>query len=171
MLVTAWALTGVALLFGYAVVRLGVRGVQTIMAGLEMGEWVALIVLTALFVWGEGIRALQRRYMPFVIERARRLPRERPGLHYVLAPLYAMALVGARPGLVVKAWAGTAAIAGAVVLVAALPPPWRGIVDFAVAAALTWGLGALLRQGFAVDPSAPGRDPGRSGRASGEDGR
>lgn len=150
MLVTTWALTGVALLFGYAVVRLGIRGIQTILAGLEAGEWAALLVLTALFVWGEGIRALQQRYMPFVIERARSLPRERSGLYHVLAPFYAMALIGARRGLLVKAWAGTAAIAVAVVLVAALPPPWRGIVDFAVAAALAWGLGALVRQGFAI---------------------
>lgn len=147
-MVTAWALTGVALLFGYAVLRLGVRGAQTIAAGLEVGEWAALVVLTALFVWGEGVRALQRRYVPFVVERARTLPRDGRRLYDVLAPLYAMALVGARPGLLARAWAGTAAIALAVVVVAALPTPWRGIVDFAVAAALAWGLGALVRQGL-----------------------
>jgi hypothetical protein len=44
----------------------------------------------------------------------------------------------------IKAWGGTAAIVAAVILVRNFPEPWRGITDLAVAAALTWGLGAIV---------------------------
>ena len=144
--VSAWTLIGVAALFASAVYRLGSRGVATIQAGLGWGEWSALVLLTVAFVYGEGFRALDRRWIPRLVERAR-LVGDDPRLFVrLLAPLYGLSLVGAGRDELVRGWLLTAAILGAVLIVRALPDPWRGIVDFAVAAALAWGLVAILRR-------------------------
>lgn len=143
-----WAVTGVAALFLTAAGRLGGRGLETMRAGMTAWQWLALVLLTAAFVYGEGYRALHRRYAPFVVERAGRLGPASSRLRCVLAPLWAMALVGERSRLVVRAWAGAWAIVVAVVLVRSLPEPWRGIVDFAVAGALFWGFVALLLEAW-----------------------
>jgi hypothetical protein len=138
-----WAVAGIALVFVEAAWRLAERGIITIGAGLSPAEWAALALLTAAFVYGEGMRALQRRWVPFVLARVRTLARV-GSLWRVLAPLHAMALVGPDARAVTRAWLGVAGIVAAVVIVSRMPEPWRGIIDFAVAAALTWGLAALL---------------------------
>jgi len=139
-----WTLAGVAAVLGVAVVRLGARAVETLRTGLTGPEWVALLLLTGLFVYGEGIRALERRWVPFVVDRARSVSgRALPWR--LLGPLYGMALVSTSGRLLLRAWAGVTAIVAAVLLVHALPEPWRGVIDFAVAAALLWGVIALLR--------------------------
>lgn len=144
-----WALAGVLLLFGEAVIALGGRGIATIQGGLGAGEWLAFVLLTAAFVYGEGVRALERRWVPFCIGRIAELRADARGIDVTLAPLYAMGLVGARRALLARAWVGVALILLAVLIVRVLPEPWRGIVDFAVAAALAWGTVALVRQAWA----------------------
>jgi hypothetical protein len=162
-----WGLLGVGLLFLSAVLSLGARGSALIRSGLQPVEWLLLAAITAAFVYGEGVRALQRRYVPFLLRRLRQLRGERaPALHRVLAPLYAMALIAAPPRALVRAWAGLLAIVAAVLVVRALPEPWRGLIDTGVAAALAWGLVALLREGWTelrrtVDPAALPVDAGR----------
>lgn len=142
----AWTLTGVAALFTSAVLRLGSRGVETIFAGLAPAEWAALVGLTIFFVYTEGIMTFQKRWVPKLVDRARGV-RTEPWWLKLLAPLYGMSLVGAPAGRVLRAWIGTALIVLAIVLVRSLPEPWRGIVDFAVAAALGWGLVSIALQG------------------------
>jgi len=141
-----WALVGVCGLFASAICRLGWRGVLTIRLGLHPFEWVALALLTTAFVYGEGIRAIGRRWVPHFIGRARDVGQVPNAAVRLLAPLYGLSLIDASRGELAKAWAGLAAIAAAVVLVQMLPHPWRGIIDFAVAAALLWGLLAILRR-------------------------
>jgi hypothetical protein len=144
--VSAWTLLGVAALFATSIVRLGSRGIATIQRGLEWGEWSGLIFLTVAFVYGEGFRALDRRWVPRLLERALLL-RDDPRLSVrLLAPLYGLALVGVGRGDLIRGWLVVAAILGAVLTVRVLPDPWRGIIDFAVAAALSWGLVAILRR-------------------------
>jgi hypothetical protein len=113
----AWALSGIAVLFLFAAYRLGSSGLATVRAGLAIGEWAALIVLTVLFVYGEGRRALQQRWVPRVILRASDLRRQQVVLYRLLAPLYGLSLIGASPRNVVRAWALSAAILGAVLVV------------------------------------------------------
>ena len=139
-----WALTGVGLLFSFAVFRLGRRGLETLQTGLDPGEWVALLALTAAFVVGEGRGALQLRWVPRLVRRAADLRTGARIHHRLLAPLYGMSLVGAPAATLLKAWGGTAAIITAVIVVRAFPEPWRGITDLAVAAALLWGLAAIV---------------------------
>jgi hypothetical protein len=154
----AWALLGVALLFSSAVFRLGRRGIETLQAGLGGFHTAALVVLVVLFVYGEGFRAIQKRYAPHLLGRVRDVAGHPNPVYHVLAPLYAMSLVGAPRGTLVRAWSGVAAIVCAVLLLRITPDPWRGIVDLAVALALAWGLGAILlragRRGLVAPPSA-----------------
>ncbi len=143
---SAWAVMGVSILFASAVYRLGARGIATARDGLGPWEWTALVLLTVTFVYGEGFRVLDRRWVPDMLKRALRLRREGGVLLRLLAPLYGLSLIGAPRHRLLRAWAGTAAIVLAVLLVRSFPEPWRGITDFAVAAALAWGLLAILRR-------------------------
>jgi hypothetical protein len=142
-----WALVGVVALFALAVARLGGRGIETVRAGLEPGQWIALVLLTVLFVWGEGVRALQRRWVPSVLARVAALSTTHPFWQRALAPLHAMGLIGASARTMMGAWAGTAAIVVAVLVVSRFPVPWRGIVDVAVASALLWATLVLIVAG------------------------
>ena len=153
--VQIWAVVGVVFLFGEAAWRLGLRGLAAIRGGLSPLEWIALALVTAVFVYGEGVRALQRKWVPFVLRRIDRLPAERPWRYRAAAPLYAMGLMGPPASGRLRAWAGVAAIVAAVLIVSRLPDPWRGIIDTGVAAALVWGASALVlgavRQGRGAD--------------------
>lgn len=142
--VVAWAVAGLVLLLGSAVFRLGERGLAVIAAGLAPREWLALLLLSVLFVVGEGYFALARKWVPRTLTRASALRGETRPLPRLLAPLHAMGLVAVPWRTAVRHWAGVAAIAAAVVIVRMFPDPWRGIVDFAVAAALAVGIVALL---------------------------
>lgn len=144
VVVQVWAAGGVVFLFGEAAWRLGARGITAVRGGLTAFEWIALAVITGVFVYGEGVRALQRRWVPWVLDRVDRL-RSEPFLPWGAAgPLYAMSLVGRSTASVLRAWTGVAAIVLAVLIVSRLPDPWRGIVDVGVAAALVWGAITLL---------------------------
>ncbi len=142
----AWAVIGVSALFATASYRLGERGVAVIRDGLGGWEWLALAGLTLAFVYGEGFLALDRKWVPGLMRRARELEDERSVVLRLLAPLYGLSLIGAPPAKLLPSWLGTLAIVGAILVIRVLPDPWRGIVDFAVAAALAWGLVAILRR-------------------------
>lgn len=154
-----WGLVGVALTFAISVARLAERGIATIRAGLEPGEWIGLVVLVILFVYGEGVRGLQRRWIPAVLRRVAALRSEPRVSLRLLAPLHAMMLVGAPKGTLWRAWAGVGAIVAAVFIVRGLPEPWRGITDLAVACALGWGLIVIVAGApRAVSGRPPARD-------------
>ena len=141
-----WAMVGVSLLFAEPTLRLGVRASRTIAAGLRPGEWVGLVVVAAALLYTEGHRALQKRLAPKVVARTLALGRQ-PSLGAVLlAPLYALSLVRAERRELGRSWLGVVLIAAAVMIVRALPAPWRGIVDGGVALALLWGLVSLWVQ-------------------------
>lgn len=139
-------MTAVAAIFVDAIIQLGARGIATMRAGLEPLEWVALALLLAAFVYGEGERALARRWVPRMVERARELGPQAPLRHRILGPLYAMSLVGEPRRTLARAWLGVALIVLAVLVVRGFAEPWRGIVDFAVAGALLRGLIAIVRE-------------------------
>ncbi|MDX1492991.1 MAG: hypothetical protein R3253_02875 [Longimicrobiales bacterium] len=144
-LVSGWVLVGVAGVFGWAVYRLGGRGLDAIRGGLDPLQWAVLVGLTVGFVYTEGIQTFDRRWIPKLIQRARRL-RGEAVFFQVLGPLYGLSLVGTEWKELAKGWVGTLLIVVAVLLIRELPAPWRGIVDFAVAAALAWGMVTILRR-------------------------
>ena len=147
-------MTGVAAIFVEAIVQLARRGVATLNDGLGPLEWLAFVLLLVAFVYGEGWRALARRWVPAVLARTRQLGVGSPLPYRLLAPLYAMSLIGASARILARAWLGVALIVLAVIVVRALPEPWRGIVDAAVAAALLVGLWAIVRGALAPHGAA-----------------
>ena len=155
----AWAVVGVLALLLKAVASLGGRGLDTLREGLGPVEMGVLVALLLLFVLGEGVMALQRKWVPHVVGRARALRRDGSRTHALLAPLYAMSLVGAPRRALLRAWAGVLAIVAAVLVVRAFPEPWRGIVDLSVAAALAWGSIALVTQAIGAVATAPADAP------------
>lgn len=143
--VLLWAVLGVALTFAEAILRLGTLAFSTLAGGLSTFQWGVLVSSTLGLTYVEGYRALQRRFAPALIARAATLDARRPQV-VLLAPLYALSLLGADARSTARAYVGVALIVLAVVLVRALPSPWRGIADTAVAVALSWGLVTLLLQ-------------------------
>lgn len=135
-----WGLTGVALLFTYAIVRLGRRGVETVLSGMTPLQWGLLALSLVLFGLGEGVLALQKHWVPRVIERAKALGGGAARLHRALAPMYVMELMGTTPRGLVRGWGLAIGIALLAFSVQLLPDPWRGIIDLGVAAALGWAL-------------------------------
>lgn len=144
-LAVGWSLVGVAAVFGWAVYRLGGRGMAAIQGGLTPVEWAALVAFTLFFVYTEGVLTFDRRWIPKLVLRSQRLGRESRTLQ-LLGPLYGLSLIGRDWKEVAKAWVGTALIVTAVLIVRQFPSPWRGIVDFGVAAALAWGMVSILRK-------------------------
>lgn len=140
-----WALIGIALLLGKAVMRLGWRGWIVLSDGVTAFQGFVAVLLVGAFLYGEGMLALERRWVPSLLHRVDRLPDEGNRWNRLGAPLYAMSLIGAPAKTLVRAWAGVGAIVVAVLVVRALPDPWRAMIDLAVAAALAWGLLALVR--------------------------
>jgi hypothetical protein len=146
--VGVWSVVGVGATFVEAIYRLGTRAIGTIESGLAVREWVALAIGVLLLGYAEGYRALQRRFVPHVIERVLSpdVDYARSPASAVFAPLHAVALLGAGRQATLRAYASVGLIVAAVLVVRGLPHPWRGIVDAAVAVALSWGLVALMVQ-------------------------
>jgi hypothetical protein len=142
-----WGLFGVAATFVEAIYRLGARALEAIEQGLSPVQWATLALSTVTLVYFEGYRALQRRFAPRVVQRALAVGAE-PLRWKLLAPLYVLSLVGAPRKEFARGWLAVGLIVGAVFAVRAMAEPWRGIVDGAVACALSWGLVALLAESF-----------------------
>jgi hypothetical protein len=140
--IALWALGPVALCLIEAIARLGARALRTIDGGLAPVEWLALAAVTVTLCYVEGYRALQRRFAPASVARAFAID----PCDVMTAPLRVVGLLGGDRREVGRAWLGAALILGAALSVRWLPAPWRGIVDAGVAAALLWGLVALVGQ-------------------------
>jgi len=135
-----------AILLAEASFRLGERALQTVQRGLSAWDWALMLLSITAFGYGEGYRALHRRFFPHVIARASELAhREGRGARdFLAAPFYVVSMVQADKRALVRAWLGVALIVCAVFIVRALPEPYRGIVDAGVAVALAIGLASLI---------------------------
>jgi hypothetical protein len=142
--IAAWGVLGIAVTFVEAIARLGHRAWSQLADDGTSGQWLVLAAATAGLTYVEGYRALQRRFAPSVVARSFEVATRGPPLWAVLAPLYAVSLVGAPPRVITRSALGVAAIVACVLVVRGLPAPARGIIDGAVAIALGWGLVALL---------------------------
>jgi hypothetical protein len=137
-------------LFGFtlaeATFRLGERALETLHEGMSLPQYALFALSVIAFGYGEGYRALHRRFVPHVIARAIELAKsDNRGVRgFLIAPLYVLDLVQTTPRALRVAWLSIALIVLAVVLVRELPDPYRGIVDGGVAVALSIGLMSLL---------------------------
>jgi hypothetical protein len=145
-----WSVLAIGLAFAEAIARLGARALATVGQGLSLAEWIALAGSVLVFTWFEGYRALHRRFVPAVVARAFEVAGRSSGvLGWAAAPLRTLSLLGASRRDLVRAWVSVALITLAVLVVRALPFPWRGIVDAGVSSALLLGLCSMLVRFFA----------------------
>jgi hypothetical protein len=140
---SVWAVGAVGATFVEAIYRLGARALALVHSGLSRGEWMLFGVTVVAFVYVEGHRVLERRFVPRVVGRALELCRAHDARSTWLAPLYVLSLFGAPRREVLRGCASVVLIVLAVLGVRRLPDTYRGMVDGGVAAALGWGLVAL----------------------------
>lgn len=141
----AWGLAGVVTLVGTAILRLLPKVVVPVRAGeLEPLHWVALVAFSLLNAHAEGYRGFQKGFSPRTVARVQWLARHGTPAQCILAPLFCMALLGARRRCRIVAWSVFIGVTCLVLLVRGLPAPWRAVVDAGVIVGLGWGLVALL---------------------------
>lgn len=144
LLIAAWGVFGVILLFSQAIVRLGVRALEAIEMGLTPMQFGILLLWIVFNGYGEGYRAFQKRFSPRVVARAMHLAHHPKPIFVVFAPLYCMAFFHATKRARIIAWATVTLIICLIALLRFVPQPWRGIVDAGVVLALIWGALAML---------------------------
>src|SRR6187549_3081181 len=91
-----WSVLAIGLAFAEAIARLGARALATVQEGLTPAEWIALSGSVLIFTWFEGYRALHRRFVPAVVDRAFEVAgRSRGVLGFLAAPLRSLSLLDA----------------------------------------------------------------------------
>ena len=158
-----WGAVGVGALLVYAIARL----LGFVAAGLEHSwQWphVAVAVGNGVFMaWSEGYRGFQLRFSPRSAARTKWLLHHPSVLRAALAPLFVMAYFAAPRRRRIGVYALTVGIVAAIVLIQALPQPWRAALDIGVVVGLGWGLtsfGASLWRtlrgnGYPASPEVP----------------
>lgn len=170
-----WGLTGIMLLLGSAVYRLGQVALTGVQEGLSFGQWMALGLSLVVMGVFEGYQGFQRRFSPRVVARAHYLLGHARVGWAILAPLFCMGYFHATRRRKLGSWGLTLGIVGLVWMVRHLSQPWRGIVDAGVVLGLCWGMMSILwfvwrrwwrGEDGEVDPEVPCGD-GESGSGSG----
>jgi hypothetical protein len=157
---------GVMAIVLYAIVRLAAHVIGALAVGLDVLQWLALMVNVVFLAWSEGYRGFQLKFSPRVAARALYLWRTpTPLITRLVAPLFCIGYFDASRRTKTVAWAGTTGIVILVLLVHRLDQPWRGIVDAGVVVGLSWGLTSLVVMAVAtfrvgeylVSPEVSGR--------------
>jgi len=161
-----WGVFGVMAIVLYAIVRLAAYVIGALAVGLDVLQWLALVVNVVFMAWSEGYRGFQLKFAPRVAARALYLCCHPTSMGArLLAPLFCIGYFNASRRTRIFAWAGTLAIVILVLLVNRLDQPWRGIIDAGVVVGLSWGLVSLVvtvvatfHSGeYLASPEVPGR--------------
>lgn len=141
---TIWALAGVLLLLGQAIVRLSLIGVAALQAPLDWYHWVALAGWVLFMALAEGYRGFQKGFSPRVAARVVYLYHHPTPLRVALAPLFCMGYFDIERRRQIVVVSVTLMVIGFIVVAHFLSQPWRGILDIGVVVGLLWGVIALL---------------------------
>ena len=139
-----WAVTGVAGILAWAIVRLSGIALGALEQPLAWYHWIAIGAFIPFMAWSEGLRGFQRRFSPRVAERAMLIRAAPTTARVIFAPLFAAGFFGGSRRERIGAFLGTTAIIVLVLLVHRLEQPWRGILDAGVVTGLTWGVVATV---------------------------
>jgi hypothetical protein len=166
-------------MLGEGIYRLARTAIENL-AGTELttGQMAFGAAWMVFIVYVEGYRAFQKRFSPRVVARALHLAEHPRPLHVILAPLYVMALLHTTRRRLIGSWILVAGIVAVILLVRALPPVWRALIDAGVALALAWGTAVMIAyfaKGLAghpmpVGPDLPGEDVARAARPAASSG-
>lgn len=158
-----WGAAGLTALLAYAIVRLLGVIADGWAVPWEWPHWAVAGVNAVFMAWSEGYRGFQLRFSPRCAVRVKWLARNPAPLRGLLAPLFVMGFFGAERRRVIATSVLALAIVVAIVVVHALPHPWRAALDIGVVIGLAWGLATfgwwLWRvftvPGFPVSPEVP----------------
>ncbi len=139
-----WGITGVSLLLGSAIYRLGPLAVNAFAHDFLWYHWLSLALIVLFMAYAEGYRGFQQRFSPRVAARARYLKEHPKVLHVILAPFFCMGYFHATRRRKITSISLTVGIVILVLLVRLLSQPWRGIIDAGVVLGLIWGLVSLI---------------------------
>lgn len=154
--VFAWGVGGVVLVLLQAVGRLTPKALEVFDGTLTAGHWVGVILWTAFMLYTEAWRGFHKQFSPRVVVRSLGIARDPVPWRVALAPVIAMGLLyGTRKRLLVSRIL-IVVIVGFVLVIRALPHPWRGIVDVGVVLGL---LGGTLSIGWFTLRAALGDAP------------
>ncbi|MCV6590848.1 MAG: hypothetical protein OIF57_17790 [Marinobacterium sp.] len=150
-----WGLTGITLLLGSAIWRLGEMALALPLQSLSAVHWAALLFSLLFMGFAEGYRGFQKAFSPRVAARIRYLSDNVTPLRLLLAPMFCMGFFHIQRRRQIVTVCLTLGIIVLVQLVAMLEQPWRGIVDAGVVTGLLWGLVSLwlftLKAFFSTD--------------------
>jgi hypothetical protein len=157
-----WGFGGVLALLGRGLGRLIPVAAEALTSNLTAGHWAFLAVWLLFMGYTEGYRGFHQRFAPRVASRALWLAHHPRPLHLLLAPFFCTGLFHANRRRLITSWSLVIGIPLLVIVVRALPSPWRGLVDAGVVLGLGWGwastliysvLGAI--RGLDYDPQLP----------------
>lgn len=161
-----WGVLGVMAIVLYAIVRLAAFVAGALAVGLDVLQWLALVVNVVVMAWSEGYKGFQLKFSPRVAARALYLSRHPTSrMARLFAPLFCIGYFDASRRTLTVAWAGTVGIVILIMLVHRLDQPWRGIIDAGVVVGLSWGLISMIVMAvatfradeFLVSPEVAGR--------------
>jgi hypothetical protein len=165
-----WGFTGICLLLGSAVWRLGSMALDMPLDSFDWYHWVALVLCLGFMGFAEGYRGFQQNFSPRTAARIRYLKGHVTPLRLLLAPLFCMGFFHAQRRRQIITICLSSGIVLLILLVRLLEQPWRGIVDAGVVLGLSWGLAslalftlqALTCDVYDVSPETPDRPVGPS---------
>lgn len=158
-----WGVAGVVLLLASAVYRLSSAALGALSSSWHVQHWLFFLFVIAFMAYAEGYRAFQQRFSPRVAARAKYLLNHPSIFRVVLAPIFCMGFFHATRRRKITSISVTGGIIILVLLVRAVPQPWRGIVDLGVVIGLTWGIVSIIifsvkafsSDTFAYSPDVP----------------
>jgi len=139
-----WGVTGVVLLLASAVYRLSLTALGALSSSWLWYHMVFFLFVIAFMAFAEGYRAFQQRFSPRVAARAKYLMGHPKIFRVLFAPIFCMGFFHATKRRKITSISVTAGIIVLVLLVRAVPQPWRGIVDLGVVVGLTWGIVSII---------------------------
>lgn len=163
-----WATMGLSALLLYAIVRLSMVVADGAVGSWDWRHWTVAAGNAVFMAWSEGYRGFQLKFSPRSAARVKWLLHHASVVSTVLAPLFAMGFFNATRRRMLGVYGLTAFVAGAIIVVHALPQPWRAVLDIGVVIGLAWGVASFLwslkhtfaATGFPVSPElADGRGP------------
>ena len=140
----AWGVGGIVLLLTSAIYRLGRMAFDAFEYAFDWRHWALLIGFFLFMTISEGYQGFQKGFSPRVAARARYLANHPNPVHAIFAPFFCMGFFYATRKRKLTSFIITSGIISLVIIVSYVPQPWRGIIDFGVAAGLIWGLVALV---------------------------
>lgn len=155
-----WATVGLCGLLLFAIVRLAMVVAEGAEFSWDWRHWAVAAANAAFMAWSEGYRGFQLKFSPRSAARVKWLVHNASGLSTLLAPVFAMGYFNATRRRMVGVYGLTVFVVGAIVVVHALPQPWRAALDIGVVIGLAWGVASFLwslkrtfaTPGFPVSP-------------------